>query len=65
MQFYVMGDADSKQAFFVINDDEQPLAFANEADAVASAKDYCTDMLIMKVVGKATQRTSHRYEKVK
>ncbi len=63
--FYVVCEAESKDAFYITDDDGAPQTYSTEADAITAAKDYSGVTLIMKAVARVTDRTTHKVEKIK
>lgn len=63
--YLVLCDSDSKDAFFVTDDDAVPMKYDTEAAAISSAKEYSGETLVLRAVLRITDVTRHKVEKIK
>lgn len=63
--FLVVVNAETEEACFASDENCVPKQFSSEDDAVEEAKGYGDSVLILRAVGKVTEKTTHRYTKLK
>jgi hypothetical protein len=63
--FYIIIDAETKDACLIVDDDGVPESFLSEDTAVKKAKEYCGNTLVVRAVGRLTEKTTYKYTKTK
>lgn len=63
--FYVLLEHDTNNACFVSDDDAIPQKHDTEAAAIATAKEYSGETLVLRAVARVTDVTRYKVEKIK